>query len=87
MPDSSPITQAHLQSAVKDVISHFNKSHGTLREDVTTLSGRIEERFDEVHAELEAIKEMLALRKDVERLERSLLRKGVLTEADLQKAG
>ena len=76
MPDSSPITQAHLRSAVKDIVGHFNESQE-----------KQNERLESIETKIDAITEMLALKKDVERLERSLLRKGVLTEADLQKAG
>ena len=80
MPDSTSITQAHLRSAVKDIVGHFNVSQ-------TKQTEHFDEKIAEIHVELDAIKDMLALKKDVERLERSLLRKGVLTEADLQKAG
>lgn len=81
-----PVTRTHLNGAVetirgdiREVITHFNESQ-------TKQTEHFDEQIAEVRVELDAIKDMLALRKDVEKLERSLLRKGVLTQQDLAAA-
>jgi hypothetical protein len=65
-----PVTQAHLTAAVKEIIGHFNESQGTQNQ-------RFDKQFTEINAKLDAIMEMVAVRKELRELVRQLQGRGL----------
>lgn len=65
-----PLTQAYLTGAVRDIITHFNRSQAE-------QTARFDARLDEVDAKLDAIMEMLAMRKELRALVRELKAQGI----------
>lgn len=74
---SSPLTRAHLDGAVatirgdiRELTSHFNRSQAEQND-----------RLDEMDAKLDAIMEMLAMRKELKNLVRELRAHGIAIDA------
>lgn len=82
--DSLKSTESRIQSSITDLARHMTASIGTVGHDVKELrteahSIRMEMKdgFEGVHAELEAIKELVAVRKELQNLVRELKTQGL----------
>lgn len=96
MPPSKLPSRDYFDARFQEIARHFNASVGNVREDVSTLSKRMDDgfhavdrRFDtidkqfiEVNTKLDAIMEMVAVRQEVRNLVRELKDKGVDIDAE-----
>lgn len=69
--------EATIKQNTREIVSHFNVSQGKQNTWIKQEFEEVDERFDEIRAELEAIKEMLVMRQELRNLVRELKTKGI----------
>lgn len=69
--------EATIKENTREIVAYFNASQGKQNEWIKKEFKKIYERFDEIAVELEAIKDMLAMRQELRNLVRELRAKGI----------
>lgn len=80
-------TESRIQASITDLARHMTSSIGSVGRDVKELRTEVHEirtemkdGFESVHVELEAIKELVAVRKELQNLVRELKSQGVVLD-------
>ncbi|MBI4092875.1 MAG: hypothetical protein HY420_03040 [Candidatus Kerfeldbacteria bacterium] len=69
--------EATIKRNTREIVAHFNASQGEQNKWIKGEFEKVDQRFDEIRVELEAIKEMLAMKQELRNLVRELKAKGI----------
>lgn len=73
-------SESRIRSSITDLARHMTTSIGTVRGDIGKLRTEVKSGFEDVHIELEAIKELVVVRKELRNLVRELKTQGVVLD-------
>lgn len=69
--------EATIKENTREIVAHFNTGQGEQNRWIKERFEKVDQRFDEIAVELEAIKEMLVMRQEFRNLIRELKTKGI----------